>query len=433
MSQSNSRGAGEGESLQVTPATLGIPSRVAVHVLSLVLIASTNTAVGFTLPIVAKKVFDASKWQVLLMTAAPAVLLALSIFWGDQLKRTRLIPYLLTYWGFALVPLGVIGLSQPFWLVIAVFLVHCIGQAAWPVVNGEILKAMYPDSVRGRLYGLIITCTTIGAAGMAYGLFAWLERNPQAFRTFMPVASVVQLAGIGILCWLLWKSGVLAGRKPVTERASFSQRVFEPLTHTSAVLRNDKMFARYEAAFMTYGAAWMICEALKPNLLTDKLGLSFEEIGRSAFFTFQIAVAACTFLAGSLMDRLGAARLCVLAFGLYTLYPIGLATAAGADDIMLATVVYGICTAGVNAGWMLGPVSLAPSPDKVPQYVAIHATMVGLRGTVFQFLGIAMLQVTGSYSWSLGLAAILFAWASWQMWRLHVVRTRAMAHELSSR
>jgi hypothetical protein len=67
---------------------------------------------------------------------------------------------------------------------------------------------------------------------------------------------------------------------------------------------------------------------------------------------------------------------------------------------------------------MLGPVALAPSPDKVPQYVAIHATFVGIRGKIFQGLGVLLYSLTHGFTLPFLLAAAAFAWSAVQMWRL---------------
>jgi MFS family permease len=413
----------------LSPATVK-PWVVAAHLGALVLTISTASSVSFQLPIIARKAFGANDWQTLLITSAPAVLLILSIFWGDLLGRMSLGRYLLTYWLCALVPLAGIALAGSFWLFAVCFLVAAAGGAAWPAVQGEIMKNLYPDRMRGRIYGLIVTFTTLAAAGGSLLLGHWLKADADAFRTFLPIATVVQGVGLTCMVLILRLTGVHAarGHDASKDTRSIVRRVVEPLTHTRQVLREDVVFARYQGAFMTYGAAWMICEALKPVLMTDRLHLDYAQIGTNAFMAFQLAVVACTFIAGMLMDRLGPTRLCVLAFGLYPLYPIMLMLAQNSQHLMLASVIYGVCSAGVNAGWLLGPVALAPTPAKVPQYVAIHASMVGLRGTVFQFAGMAIYKVSGSFAVSFSLAAIGFAWASWQMWQLHklmVARNRA--------
>jgi MFS family permease len=399
------------------------PWLVPAHVLGFAMLWSSNSAVALTLPIIAKKEFGVGLWAELLITAAPTSLLVFSIFWGDLLRRFALPKYLLVFWAAAMVPQLVVAASHAFWVFAAAFVVSAAGLAAWPAVNGEVMKHLYPDHARGKYFGVLVTCTILLTAGMAWGLFLWLDHDPRAFRTYMPIACGVQLLGVGCLTLLLKLTGVLARREHDASRdqRTLFARVLEPLSHTRHVLSTDKVFARYEAAFMTYGAAWMICEALRPHLVTDKLHLDYAQIGLSASFTTLFATAVATFPTGAIMDRIGPTRLCVLIFGLYTLYPIGLALAQNQTHLAGASVIYGICSAGVNAAWLLGPVSLAPSREKVSQYVAIHATLVGLRGTVFQLVGVALYELTGSFTTSFVVAALGFVWASWQMWRLHLI------------
>jgi MFS family permease len=130
--------------------------------------------------------------------------------------------------------------------------------------------------------------------------------------------------------------------------------------------------------------------------------------------------------AGFLMDKIGAVRTTGLSFLFLMVYPILLIFADGPTALLVASVCYGLAHSGTSMGWMLGPVSLAPSPDKVPQYVAIHATLVGIRGKVFQFLGVGLYMLVGKVSHSMSaafavpfvLAAAALLWASIQMWQL---------------
>jgi hypothetical protein len=54
----------------------------------------------------------------------------------------------------------------------------------------------------------------------------------------------------------------------------------------------------------------------------------------------------------------------------------------------------------------------------VPQYVAIHATFVGIRGKIFQGLGVLLYSLTDGFTLPFLLAAGAFAWSAVQMWRL---------------
>jgi hypothetical protein len=76
---------------------------------------------------------------------------------------------------------------------------------------------------------------------------------------------------------------------------------------------------------------------------------------------------------------------------------------------------------------MLGPVALAPTPAKVPQYVAIHATFVGIRGKIFQGLGVLIYSMTHSFVIPFVLAAMAFAWSAVQMWQLNRMMNRPVA------
>lgn len=242
----------------------------------------------------------------------------------------------------------------------------------------------------------------------------------------MPAAALLQLGGVAILIALSHHTGHSAGRVLVEKEAGASmrlgarwKRLVAPIAHMGGILRSDPIFARYEGAYMTYGVGWMICYALLPIIVTTKLNLTYDAIAESTHVAYWIAMTAAIVPAGMLMDRMGAAKSTGLSFGLLTLYPIGLMLARDPYELMMVSVVYGLSHAGANVGWMLGPVSLAPSPEKVPQYVAIHATLVGVRGTLFQFAGVGVYLLTESFVAPLALAAAAFAWSAVQMYRLN--------------
>jgi MFS family permease len=402
--------------------------RVVAHVVALVLCWSTVQATDLLMPVIARKTFGATGWQVLLITAAPMVLMVLSIFWGDRLKRMGLTKYLVVYWAVAMLPMVLLSFAKGYWWIGLVYLASCCGKAAWPVVNGEILKLIYPDSVRGRVYGVVTTASLAVSGLMSWGLGEWLHADDQAFRVFFPILVGMQLAGVLVVAWIAERAGASKSRVLADpHEGHVLKRVFGPLGHTREVLKNDRVFARYEAAFMTYGIGWMVFYALLPLIGTDKLHMEYDQFGAATHMPFQIARAAFTFFCGWAMDRYGAMRTCMAAFLLYTLVPLLLAGATGVGAMTVACAVWGIAAAGVDAGWMLGPVSLAPSKDKVPQYVAIHATMVGVRGSLFQFAGMGLYMMTGSFTIPLLIAAASFVWASWQMFRLKRVIGREPA------
>jgi hypothetical protein len=54
--------------------------------------------------------------------------------------------------------------------------------------------------------------------------------------------------------------------------------------------------------------------------------------------------------------------------------------------------------------------------------VGIHATLVGVRGAIFQAAGVGLYALTDSFTWPLLIAAAAYVWSAWQMWTLDRAR-----------
>ena len=361
-------------------------------------------------------------WQTTLVTAAVPTFMMFSIFWAELLRRVPVRRYLLICWACFALPLGCVALAQNYWQFLICHLVASIGFASWTPVNGQLLKHLYADHVRGRAFGVLRAATQVGSIAAAFAVGTWVEQYPNAFRVFFPAAAAVQLVGVGVLIWLVRLTKMehkLAARAAPSWRA-----LLRPVWHLGAVLRGDPTFLRYELAFMTYGAAFMACEALLPVLATDRLGMRYEDYAHSTQMAGQIGMLLMTLPVGWLMDRIGPVRTSGLSFAVLAVYPVLLLSAGSVAGIGVASGVWGLAMAGVIMGWTLGPVNLAPSAEKVPQYSAIHATLVGVRGVLFQGLAMMLYKLTGSFTWPLGLAALAFLAAAAQMWWLHAGKGR---------
>ena len=343
--------------------------------------------------------------------------MVLSIFWNDLLRRLRLSRYLLVYWLIAVFPLGCVALAHNYWQLLACHVIATAGLGGQSPLNGKLLKHFYSDAVRGRAYALLNVVMLATGIAAVYAVGAWMERDANAFRVYFPCVALAQLVGIAVLLGLARLTGMTDQRQPEL-RASWAGLV-RPVLHMGATLREDRTFLCYERAFMTYGAAFMLCDALLPVLATTRLGLRYEDYAYSTQVVTKVVMLATTLPIGWLHDRIGPVRTSGLAFAVLALYPLLLGIAGGASGVALASIPYGLGMAGVQMGWMLGPVLLAGTADKVPQYVAIHATLVGIRGIVFQGLGMLLYKLTGTFTAPLVLAAIAFIWAAGQMRRLH--------------
>jgi MFS family permease len=399
-----------------------LPVVLTVHVLFTLLYAALFSNVIWLMPLLVRLQFGSADpqwrdWQTIGVTAAIPTFMTLSIFWGELLRHMSIRRYLSIFWVAAAMPLGCVALVQNYWQLLVLHVIAAAGTAGWMPVNGRLLKHFYPDQARGRAYAVINIATLGGAVLASYWVGLWMESHPQAFRVYFPIASAAQLLGIAILLWLVRRTSAEHQLEP--QPAPSLAAVLRPVLHMGAVLRADRPFQRYEKAFMTYGAAYMLCDGLLPVLATARLGMRYEDYAHSTQTISRLVMLLVMLPSGWLLDRIGPVRVSGLAFAVLCVYPVLLLSAATPADVALASAVWGVGMAGVMMGWMLGPMMLAGTPDKVPVYVAIHATLVGIRGILFETLGMALYQFTHSFVWPLIAAAIAFAWAAVQMWRLH--------------
>jgi MFS family permease len=360
---------------------------------------------------------DWKDWQMTFVTAAIPTCLIGSIFWGEFLQRVALPRYVLTYAAAATLPLFCVAAVQNYPQFLICHILGCIGLAGWMPLDGKLLKDFYPDHVRGRMFGIINVVRLGGGLTAAWFVGSWLEESDSAFRVFFVVATALQVMAITVLLGLLRYTH--ADAPPPARQPRRWRDLVNPILHMHDTLRANRVFFRYEAAFMTYGAAFMICEVLLPVLCTDRIHMRYEGVAHNTQVIGKTFMIALMFPMGWLLDRLGPVRTSGISFGVLALYPALLIFAHTDSNIAIASSVWGMGLAGVLLGWTLGPVSLAPSADAVPRYAAIHTTLVGLRGVVFQGLGMAAYKWTGSFTWPLLAAALFFAWAAYQMYTLH--------------
>ncbi|MBK9118859.1 MAG: MFS transporter [Phycisphaerales bacterium] len=223
----------------------------------------------WVLPMLVQLRFGASDdalraWQTMAITAAIPTALVLSIFWGELLRRMSLRVYLLLFWLVTIVPLGGIGLVTNYWQLLVLNLISAVGLAGWAPVSGTLLKRFYPDSHHGRIYAVLSMAAHAAGLATVYLVGIWLERDPNAFRIYLPLSAATYLLGVLMLCLLVRVTGPDAPPRVRTTR-SWSALV-QPIFSMHRVLAQDRTFARYEAAFMTYGGVHVLrCPAAHPG------------------------------------------------------------------------------------------------------------------------------------------------------------------------
>lgn len=387
----------------------------------------TAIATPYILPFLARERFGANNWQTTVLTAAVPVTQFASIFWNRLYARVGTRTYLATIATCACIPIALLAAAQNIWHVMILFVVAACGGtagvAAMAPLNGDLLQTCYATVRRGRIFGVICAAQFLATMLAGLGMGLWLDHDRDAFRLFFPI-----LAGcmaLGLLSYARISSKpfwIARHRAPQLISSSW----FSPLRAMREIPKKDRRFAGYEAAFMSYGIGWMICTALIPAIATDKLHLNYTEYSQATVVIYQLTTIVLLMPMGRVADKLGSIKLAAVSFLWLTLYPIALIFVPAEPTFGLSSatwlsafaMIYAIGMVGVQLTWTLGPVSLAGSSAKAPEYLAIHSTLVGVRGIVAQGLGMMLYALTGSFAWPLALASAGFAWGSWRMRKL---------------
>lgn len=402
---------------EITPAT--DTRRVLLYHLAGVALQGTGVALVFILPFLARKRFDANNFHTWVLTAAVPMVQFFTIFWNHLYARISSRSYILFVTSMACVPIGIMAFATSIHLILVCYVISAFagagGGAALSPLNADLLRTCYSEGVRGRVFGMITAAHFVGLMGAGYGMGRWSDADPDAYRIFLPLSALL-LAGGFVLFAAITETDRFRRRprSPVPP----GQPWWAPLRDMGAILRRDRHFAAYEIAFMSYGTGWMICTALVPLLANDKLNLDYAEFANATVVAWQVTMIVMLVPMGRLADRIGPVRLAAGSFLWLTIYPIGLLAAPSAVWLGGCTILYALGMVGVHLTWTLGPVAFAPEPERASHYLAIHGTLVGVRGMVVQGVGVGLYSLTGRFWPAMMLGALGFFWASRRMRRL---------------
>ncbi len=111
------------------------------------------------------------------------------------------------------------------------------------------------------------------------------------------------------------------------------------------------------------------------------------------------------------MDRKGGLPVLRINQLISVIVPLTYIWASDGWMLLPAFVVQGLINAGVDVGIISTCIQLAEA-DKVVEYAAVQATVVGLRGMITPFLGAALLRlgISDTRIFAIGAALIFLSW-----------------------
>jgi MFS family permease len=260
----------------------------------------------------------------------------------------------------------------------------------------RIIQAIYPVGVRGQAMALVrlgMTAAMVLVTPLAgYMLDHW------GYQILFPLAAL-----IGILAtWVFNRIRIDEGDLPPRETRS--------LRSLWTVVLSNRNFAIHLISFAVYGLGALIGFAFYPIVQVDRLGLTYTQLGLLGT-TQSLAWMLGFIYWGRAIDRRGGLWVLRANLAIAFLVPFSYIWATDGWMLLPAFIAQGVISAGVDLGLINTCIQLA-EPDKVVEYAAIQATVVGVRGMISPFIGVALVAagVDITVLFAVGSALIVLSW-----------------------
>jgi MFS family permease len=308
------------------------------------------------------------------------------------------------------------------WLFVAAILLVYNAEAAYTPHRNALMRANYPLELRGRIYGMITSVTVLGSMAAALLAGRLIDQDARWARVVFPAAAVLGLLGHVMLSRIRWRHEDPGATAAVEERG-IGRAVRTGWTSMWRTLRDDRDFRDFEINFILYGTGLLAAMPLVVAFAEGPLGLSTAQwslADRLALPVMQLLVVP---LAGRLCDRIGVVRLMAISFSLVGAFFLSMLLVRDGTSLVAAYVLYGVCMAGVNVAWALGPLLFAPA-RQAHHYASVHMAMVGIRSVIGPLLGYAV-------AWAFSFHAALLLGAGLEA--VAVARSVALARRVHGR
>ncbi len=336
-------------------------------------------------PVIARKL-GASSFQMALISCAPFLGALFTLYWArlsntavsqmDFFVKVKLLARAVILFAFLAI--------SPWIFIILIFLNSLLEQAGSPAYLG-ILKKIYSDDYRGRAMGYVRMEMAIVAVFASY--LGGLLLDHFSYRYIFPLGAI-----FGIL------SVIYFGRIKVKKENMKQQRKKQGILPKEIleVFKKDRSFALFQMIFFVRAFANLMVMPLFPIFLVDYLGISNTSMGKLVSLSSVFLIFSYLFW-GHYIDKKGSCRSLALSFFLVSFIPL---------CYFFASTIWYIVPASIISGFTLGAGELAQihfitnrtKSKDIPTYQGIHFTLMGLRGVIAPFLGVALMHWMGMKS-----------------------------------
>src|SRR5438094_6029202 len=322
--------------------------------------------------LILRRELGATPLQLSVMSAAGGACLLLSLAWARALCGHAPLPYLV--WPsfvarglFLLMPL-----ASSAWLFVSLIVATNVFGAAAAPAQAAVVERLYPRAARGRALGLVRMAGAALGVGLALAAGQLFERVD--YRVIFPAAAVLGMA-----------ASLRQRYLPVPAASEDGEGTVGGLREAWAAVRDDDVFRRLLVASFLFGTGCWIQTPAHPLLLVDVLQVSASQVGVLA------AVGAVATLVGSaywgrLVDRKSSLEALRVMYLVGAMTPLIYYLAWSPWVLVASSVTDALLGIGLELVWMMVVIDIA-GPARAAQYVAIGATLAGVRGILGPLLG----------------------------------------------
>ena len=269
--------------------------------------------------------------------------------------------------------LSVLVAATPFALAVtsAVFWVIAVSNIA---AYTALMQGIYPDRERAFAMGNVRVGASV--AGIAAAALAG------SFIDVVPAQWVFAAAAlVGLPCAAAFFAIRYEGPAAPPKR--------RPAVTIARDVWRDHRYRKLMLAFTIFGTGNLMNFAVFPIMLVDHFDASSSFVGTLAVVQSATLIVAYPVF-GRLIDRGSTLRLTLIATLLTLLVPIGYIVAPGLWALLPVAVITGVVVASGELTGFTNIVHLAPR-DRIGEYAAANAFLLGVRGTAAPFVAAALL------------------------------------------
>ena len=241
----------------------------------------------------------------------------------------------------------------------------------------RIYSDVYDSFERGRKMSINLIASTIGGLFSSFIFGTYLDGEKIDFRVVMwGMSSAALLASFFI--WRM-KEHTSFHIKEITQ-VSLSNSFFSPL--------KDSLFVRVLIAWMILGFGAIMTFPLRVEYLSreDQLNLSNQEIVLITIMVFFGAKILSMHLWGKLFDHMHFMKFRIILNILMIIAILIYFNSTGLIGVVAGSAFAGSAMGGANLAWNLWVTKLSPKGQE-KNYMSVHMSLTGVRGTTAPFLG----------------------------------------------